>query len=827
MGKCISSLKQKKLNSSNTYVSDNLEDSIPEIASAVVSVKHPGGQSKLLIIESLRIHYLFRGLSTEDMEIMFSKLKFYSVPANSFIFEQGSKGKKFYIVEKGSLEVIRNGVKKAVLEPGKTFGEMALLTSATRSASIKTTEASGLWGIGREQFMAAVKVINKKNFSQNKEFLSNLKVFSALTEEQLIQLTESMVQHDYPENHRIICEGDEGLIMFVIKEGNCVAKIGGMEKYRIEHGGLFGEAVVIGDNKIRNTSVYSIGPVSVLSISRDIIIAIMGENFKETIYKTQAKNSLDTDYFTRMLGKSIHQEILEKMTWNSVKCGEIALTKESISENIYILCLGSLKGKDLTYSNFEVLGFKMKKLKHQEHLIAENEVILGKLSKEELKSIYKAPWDRLVYDIKVMMLLTKVHMLANMNLNSLRYIASHSYLQEFDAKEMIYRYNDEAYTMFLIKKGTVEISYNGKILRVMGKYDMFGDKCLDEPIRTNNARALSSCVCVAINSADVHDLIDESTKKVLKRKTTFLGTFSLNQIFMIKQLRQTDSKFYFYGKIENPEVYTTVTVIRKSYFDEVEKFNKLVQEKNILMKMEGHHIIKLLKTFSDQKFVYLVYEHKETTSLASVLNNRKVNEDFVKFIAASLTMVLISCHDKDILLRGISTNSIRIEQNGYPVICDLSTAKIIKGRTYSVVGDPLYIAPEVANPRGYSKSSDLWSLGILIYYMLYNNYPFDIKAGDDPTIIYDKTLKSPLKFPTDTKFIRGNEVISGLLKINPKERLQLQKLRFSRWLDSIDWESLANLKLVSPLKPEPFKSTHNNKSAKSTSLARHMHVKTI
>lgn len=824
MGKCLSSSSNKKKDLSNTNNSENLDDSIPEIASAIVSMKPPSGQSRLLIMDSLRKHYLFRGLSNEDMEVMFTKLKYYSVPENSFIFEQGSQGKKFYIVEKGKLDVIRNGVKKTVLEAGATFGEMALLTDAKRSASILCSELCGLWGIGRQQFKAAVKVINKKNFSLNKNFLSNLNIFSALTDQQIIEMTESIVQHDYPENTRIICEGDEGRLMFIVKDGNCIAKIKGVEKYRIAQGELFGESVVIGDNPIRNTSVYSIGPVSVLSISRDSIIAIMGENFKDIIYKTQAKNSLDSDYYTRMLGKTFHQQILEKMTWTSISPGEVALTKDSIAENIYILCFGSLKGNDSVYSHYEVFGFNNKDFKTQDSLTAENQVILGKLSKQELENIYKAPWEKLKYDIKIMMLLSKVDILGNISLNNLRYIASHSYIQEFDAKEVIYKYNDEANTMYFIKKGSVEISKNKKILRVMGKYNMFGDKCLDEPIRSNSARAITNCVCVAINTSDISDLLDDNTKTVLKRKMTFLGTFTLNQIMMIKLISQTETKLVFYGKIENPQVFSIIHVIKKNSINDVDKFNRLIQEKNILMKVEGHHVIKLMKTFSDNKYLYMAFEHKETVPLSSLLG-KNCNEDFVKLIAACLLLILKSFHDKDIIFRGFSINSISIDMAGYPFINDVSTAKIIKGRTLTIIGDPLYIAPEVMEGKGYTKNADLWSLGILIFTMLYNSYPFEIKSGDDPMAVYNKVLNGKLIFPNYTKLIRGNEVISELLKINPKERLQVQNLRFSRWLDSIDWESLVNLKLVSPVKPSRNKEYQINKSAKLVSLPRYLHVR--
>jgi cGMP-dependent protein kinase len=821
MGKCISVSKSKK-ELTSTIIQEDPDDSIPEIESAIVINRIPGGQSKALIEEALKGQYLFKGLSVEDMEMMYSKLKYYEVPANEVIFAQGSIGKKFYIIEKGLVKVQINGKLKNELKPGETFGEMALLTSAERRATLTTAIQTYLWGMGREQFLAAVRVINKKNFEVNKNFISNLSIFSFLSEEKLVELTESLVQHDFDHNKRIICEGDKGLLMYVVKSGNAVAKINSVEKYRISKGEMFGENVVIGDNLIRNITVYSDGDTSLLSISREDIIRIIGENFKETVYRAQAKNSLNSDYFTRKLGDAMIMQIIDKMEWKSIKPMEVAIDKSELEENIFVLCVGSLVGKEINFSHFEVFGFKMKMIKNEDQLVAGSEVVLGILKKMEFEKIYKAPWSKLKYEVKVMMLLSRVDMFAGKSPNDLRYIASHSRLQEYDKNEVVYRYNDEALSMFIIKKGSVEITHNGKTIRVMGKYDIFGDKCIDEPLRTNTARTLSPSVFVVIDTSDIQDLIDDTTWKVLKRKQTFLCNFSLNHVMMIKMISQNNHKLYFHCKISNPDIFATCTVIKKNYYENEQKFNTLVQEKTILLMMESRYIINLLKSFCDDKYVYLVYEFDESVPLSTILS-RRPGEDYAKFIAACLYILLKSFHDKDIIFRGISTNTIRISSNGYPIIDDLSTAKIIRGRTSTIIGDPLFLAPEVHLGKPYTRSADLWSLGILIYLMLYDSYPFNITDGDDPVQIFEKT-QGELKFPSETKFVRGKEVISELLRKNSKERLNLENLRFSRWLDSIDWEKLMKFEVIPAHKPTISQKSKQVKNQKQIPLARYLNV---
>lgn len=826
MGKCTSMPRSpRKLSIQSEVEVNEQEDSIPEIVSAIVSNKAPKDQSKAFIAESLKKHYLFSGLSKEDMEMMFAKLKHYAVPAGEVVFEQGAAGKKFYIIESGKLEVYRNNVKKTVLKEGETTGEMAILTDQARRATIKTSEDSTLWGIGREQFRAAIKVINRKNFTINKEFISNLQLFTRLPDSQLTELTNACVQHDYPDNHRIICEGDEGMLLFIIKEGSAVAKIKGVEKFRISQGEMFGEAVVLGENHIRTISVYTIGPVKVLSISRDSIISIIGENFKEIIYRTQAKNSMSSDNLFRMLSKDIIHNLVDSMEWKYIKPGELGISKEMAEVNVFILCLGSLSGGDKNFSHYEVIGFNPKHIP-DEGLIADNEVVLGVFSRNKLEAYTKTSWQKLKSELKYMTFLTKIDMFTGVNLSKLRYIASRVTVQEFDKKEVIYRYNDEAHIFYVLKHGSVEILHNGKILRVLSKYDVFGDRCIEEPIRSNTARALSNCLCLVINAVDFRDIMDDSTRTILKKKKSFLSTFSLNQILMIRQIDNNGYKFKFLTYVEMTRNYYQVNVIAKEFFDNVEKFNQVIQEKNIAMQMEHLFIQKSVKTFSDSRFLYLVYEYIDAMPLSTLLT-KKITEDYAKFLAACLTLILEYLHDKDIIYRSLSPQNININANGYPSIWNFYRAKIIKGRTMTLLDDPIYTAPEVSLKNGYTKSIDQWSLGIIIYQLLYCSLPFEIKPTDDPMNIYRKTTTGKLVFPQDSKFIRGNEVIADLLKLTPKDRLALHGLKLSRWLDSIDWERISAGKMSSPFKPEVTPVKQSIKNAKLISLTRYLNVRII
>mmetsp|Transcript_11645 Transcript_11645/g.1734 ORF Transcript_11645/g.1734 Transcript_11645/m.1734 type:complete len:97 (-) Transcript_11645:293-583(-) len=88
-----------------------------------------------------------------------------------------------------------------------------------------------------------------------------------------------------------------------------------------------------------------------------------------------------------------------------------------------------------------------------------------------------------------------------------------------------------------------------------------------------------------------------------------------------------------------------------------------------------------------------------------------------------------------------------VEPDGYPKLIDFGTAKFIKSRTYTVVGTPHYMAPEVVTGKGYGFTADFWSLGIMVFEFLTGYLPFG-ENQDDPYAIYKEICTNEIKFPS-------------------------------------------------------------------------------
>lgn len=104
---------------------------------------------------------------------------------------------------------------------------------------------------------------------------------------------------------------------------------------------------------------------------------------------------------------------------------------------------------------------------------------------------------------------------------------------------------------------------------------------------------------------------------------------------------------------------------------------------------------------------------------------------------------------------------------------------------HSKIGTPYYVAPEVLR-REYTKSCDIWSIGVITYILLCGYPPF---YGDSDAEIFDSVRTGRFDFPSpewDDISSTAKEFVRYLLQKNPRERcvFRLDQPTRLRWLTS-------------------------------------------
>jgi len=113
-----------------------------------------------------------------------------------------------------------------------------------------------------------------------------------------------------------------------------------------------------------------------------------------------------------------------------------------------------------------------------------------------------------------------------------------------------------------------------------------------------------------------------------------------------------------------------------------------------------------------------------------------------------------------------------IDSKGYMKLINLSTSKIIRtennqmSKTFTIIGTPHYMAPDIILGKGYNNLVDLWSLGVCLYEFLCGVLPFGDSA-EGPYDIYEEIMQSELKFPEFINDKKAKKLIEQLLNHNP------------------------------------------------------------
>jgi cGMP-dependent protein kinase len=160
-------------------------------------------------------------------------------------------------------------------------------------------------------------------------------------------------------------------------------------------------------------------------------------------------------------------------------------------------------------------------------------------------------------------------------------------------------------------------------------------------------------------------------------------------------------------------------------------------------------------------------------------------------------------HERDIIHRDINPENLLIDEEGYVKLVDFSKAKVVSSRTFSIVGSPHYMAPEVITGKGYGPAADLWSLGVMLYEFFCGGVPFG-EEEEDPIIIYEKILEHRVVYPA--YFDAGSParpLVEQLLSKNPAMRLgsSFDSLKNHAWFAEFDWDKLMSREMQPPYRP--------------------------
>ena len=242
------------------------------------------------------------------------------------------------------------------------------------------------------------------------------------------------------------------------------------------------------------------------------------------------------------------------------------------------------------------------------------------------------------------------------------------------------------------------------------------------------------------------------------------------------------------------EVYlaTDITAGRKAalkllplrFTGDAERLRRFAQEAHAVVALNHPNILTVYEIGEDRSTHYIASELIEGETLRDHLARGPLEVEEAIEVAIQVASALAAAHAAGIVHRDIKPDNIMLRPDGYVKVLDFGIAKLaepeaapatgnedpeslLETRAGSILGTVRYLSPEQARGAAISPSSDIWSLGVVLYEMLAGSLSF---GGNDSPEIMSAILSS--EPPTLAEQIPKDlqQIVGRMLRKEPGER---------------------------------------------------------
>ena len=244
-----------------------------------------------------------------------------------------------------------------------------------------------------------------------------------------------------------------------------------------------------------------------------------------------------------------------------------------------------------------------------------------------------------------------------------------------------------------------------------------------------------------------------------------LGSGSFGRVFLVSHN-------------ETKKLYALKVIEKRKLLMSYGKLDIIYNEINIHSKLDHENIIKLYNVYEDNENINIILEYAPNGNLYELIAKQK--NGFSEYKAFEYFIQVVNAvyylHNNNIIHRDIKPENILIGDDNKIKLCDFGWAKELTLENRSTFcGTVEYMAPEIVGSENYDYSVDIWSLGILLYELLYGHSPF--RADNTKNIILN--IKShELTYEDKNKNISHSckDLIKKLLNNNPQKRYKIKDI---------------------------------------------------
>uniref|UniRef100_A0A8C2H6U2 Serine/threonine-protein kinase n=1 Tax=Cyprinus carpio TaxID=7962 RepID=A0A8C2H6U2_CYPCA len=290
---------------------------------------------------------------------------------------------------------------------------------------------------------------------------------------------------------------------------------------------------------------------------------------------------------------------------------------------------------------------------------------------------------------------------------------------------------------------------------------------------------------------------------------------SIYQIFADEVLGSGQFGIVYGGKHRKTGRDVAIKVIDKMRFPTKQE-SQLRNEVAILQNLHHPGIVNLECMFETPERVFVVMEKLHGDMLEMILSSEKskLPERITKFLVTQILVALRHLHFKNIVHCDLKPENVLLASaEPFPQVklCDFGFARIIGEKSFrrSVVGTPAYLAPEVLRSKGYNRSLDMWSVGVIIYVSLSGTFPFNEDEDINDQIQNAAFMYPPA--PWKDISAEATDLINNLLQVKMRKRYSVDKTLSHPWLQ--DYQTWLDLREFETRRGERY-ITHESDDAR-------------
>ncbi len=276
----------------------------------------------------------------------------------------------------------------------------------------------------------------------------------------------------------------------------------------------------------------------------------------------------------------------------------------------------------------------------------------------------------------------------------------------------------------------------------------------------------------------IPDIIEE------RRKSSSTGEIKIYKYKKGKYLGKGGfARCYTMTNMKDGRIYAGKVVSKSSLVKSKAKA-KLIAEIKIHKHLNHRHIVKFEHFFEDKVNVYILLEICTNSTMMELVKKRKrLSEPEARYYTLQMIDALRYLHRHNVIHRDMKLGNLFLNKDMEIRVGDLGLSAKLNDqseRKKTICGTPNYIAPEIIAGKSHSFEVDVWSLGVILFTMLFGKPPFETK---DVKSTYRKIRHGDYSFPSHSANVskEAKSLVASILQLNPEKRPTLDEMLCHEW----------------------------------------------